>query len=479
MATRPDTIPEVVKKRLNLRNLLQGIDLTKTFPETPGPASAYQRVVDINPDCPPWPVFRGYYTFSFANAIIGHRLPTILGKAIEDDGIVDLLAYVKQLEGNGRLRPIIDDGEADIALWNKEIAKCFIGKDFMNATWLFAETYKYRRLRECFAVSKKRANVDVFFRPCDTFSGSRSLDAIFDLSTRFAKPYQHAVEIAGEQGPAEAIRFMFFELSQVCLWGNSTDLSLPINMTEKQIKSLQSTMNILGNHMNRLWEIIRDMKGKGPNGQGGRTDFVLDNVGFELYCDCVYADFPIQAVLVSEVRFHGKRYPWFVSDVTKKDWEWLLNIIVYGYLFPQASGVERESLSKLGQRWKQHPFWCTGFTFWDFRTEAPDLFLHLSESDLVVFKGDFNNRKVTYERLCAAPASTPFEEAIEPIASAAGAPRVCSMRTIKSNLVVGLGENGNEISAISDKEEDGLKISGKYAMVLVSEGRPGEPISFA
>jgi hypothetical protein len=26
--------------------------------------------------------------------------------------------------------------------------------DFMNAPWLFAEAYKYRRLRECFSVSK-------------------------------------------------------------------------------------------------------------------------------------------------------------------------------------------------------------------------------------------------------------------------------------------------------------------------------------
>lgn len=30
-------------------------------------------------------------------------------------------------------------------LWNKEIAKYFRGKDFMNAPWLFAEAYKYRR----------------------------------------------------------------------------------------------------------------------------------------------------------------------------------------------------------------------------------------------------------------------------------------------------------------------------------------------
>lgn len=38
------------------------------------------------------------------------------------------------------------------------------GKDFMNATWLFAEAYKYRRLRECFTMSKNFADYDVFFR---------------------------------------------------------------------------------------------------------------------------------------------------------------------------------------------------------------------------------------------------------------------------------------------------------------------------
>ena len=119
---------------------------------------------------------------------------------------------------------------------------------------------------------------------------------------------------AGER--LESLRLMFLELTQgkcraymrpvlslmlrappVCLWGNSTDLSLLINMTEEQIKSLQSTggealaeteKNILGNHMSRLWEVVRDLKKTARDGQGGRIDFVLDNAGFELYCDCVY-----------------------------------------------------------------------------------------------------------------------------------------------------------------------------------------------
>lgn len=76
---------------------------------------------------------------------MGHRLPTILGKAIDDtvrtlnersseDEIVDLVHCIERMDelmtdlsGNAKLRHIIDDGEADVSLWNKEIAKFFQG----------------------------------------------------------------------------------------------------------------------------------------------------------------------------------------------------------------------------------------------------------------------------------------------------------------------------------------------------------------
>ena len=64
------------------------------------------------------------------------------------------------------------------------------------------------------------------------------------------------------------------------------------------------------------------------------------------------ADYLIQSGLAKQVRFHGKRFAWFVSDVTKKDWNWLLNNMVYGELFKDVSEVERESLRKMGLRWK-------------------------------------------------------------------------------------------------------------------------------
>lgn len=237
---------------------------------------------------------------------MGKRLPTILGKAIDDtiktlneqsdeDLMIDLNKCIDRmnvlmhdLQNNAKLRPIIDDGEGDIPLWNREIAKFFKESTFLNSPWLFAEAYKYRRLHECFSISKYWSAYDVFFRQkCDTFS--RSSTAVFELSTRFADPFQYE-KGASEEEKLKARQLLFHELTQVCLWGNATDLSLLINMTEDDIKNLQSTggehlaateKNIIGNHLERIWQLVSNMK-------NGRIDFVLDNAGFELYCDCVY-----------------------------------------------------------------------------------------------------------------------------------------------------------------------------------------------
>lgn len=461
---------------------------------TDGASASYPRTASrVDPNNPPWPAYRGYHEYSFAHETMGKRLPTILGNAVNDviltlnqqydeEQITDLIAcmdrmnvLMKELQANKELRPIIDDEEGDVPLWNKAIAKYFKGKDFMNAPWLFAEAYKYRRLHECFSLSRYWKNYDVFFRQkCDTFS--RSGTAVFELSMRFATPQKQDSSLSHEEAQ-QVKKLLFLELTQVSLWGNATDLSLLINMTEEDIKKIQSTggehlasteKNILGNHLNRVWDLVANMK-------GGRIDIVLDNAGFELYCDCVYADWLIQSGIAREVHFHGKRLPWFVSDVTRKDWNWLLNMMVYGFLFPDASEAENQSLRQLGKRWKQyvaegkwvyeqHPFWCTGYTFWSISTEAPDLFHYLCESDLVIFKGDLNHRKLTYD--CQAPTNTPFDVAIGPLANEAGAPPVVSLRTIKSDVVVDVPL---EVSQRLDSEEPGWRISGKYAVVLLSD----------
>ena len=256
----------------------------------------------------------------------------------------------------------------------RAVAKYFRGKDYMNAPWLFAEAYKYRVLHSCFSRSKFFKSYDVFFRQkCETFS--RSSEAVFELATRFAAPYEPDTSLPADK-QLDAKRLLFHELTQVALWGNATDLSLLINMTEEDIKRLQasgseslaaSEKNIIGNHLEKVWQYVSSDKFGGSK-KGGRFDFVMDNAGFELYSDLVYADWLMQSGLASECRFHGKRFAWFVSDVTDADFKWLINQMVYGHLFPEASDEDLEALRTMGNRWRdyvakgkwvyeQHPFW--------------------------------------------------------------------------------------------------------------------------
>lgn len=171
--------------------------------------------------------------------------------------------------------------------------------------------------------------------------------------------------------------------------------------------------------------------------------------------------------------------------------------MVYGSLFSNGTDDQIASLRQMGQRWKQyeregkwvyeqHPFWCTGYTFWSINNEAPDLFQHLSESDLVIFKGDLNHRKlvsmntaesVLYSPLsfqtydCQTPSDLSFNMAIGPLANDEGAPPVASLRTIKSDVVVGVDQ---ATADRLDKEEPGWRISGKYAVVLLSDGHKSD-----
>lgn len=88
---------------------------------------------------------------------------------------------------------------------------------------------------------------------------------------------------------------------------------------------------------------------------------------------------------------------------------------------------------------------------------------------LISLLGDLNHRKLTMD--CHAPPTTPFSVAIGPLASEKGVPPVLSLRTIKSDVVVGLKQEDVERLNV---EEPGWKISAKYAVVLLTEGRKSE-----
>ena len=94
------------KTLLNLGNLPPKPD----YFATDEAASYPRRASLVDPNNPPWPAYRGYHEYSFAHETMGKRLPTILGKAIEDvyktlnqewreEVIVDLLQCIERMTG--------------------------------------------------------------------------------------------------------------------------------------------------------------------------------------------------------------------------------------------------------------------------------------------------------------------------------------------------------------------------------------------
>lgn len=73
------------------------------------------------------------------------------------------------------------------------------------------------------------------------------------------------------------------------------------------------------------------------------TDIVLDNAGFELFNDLIFADYLVTFGLANKIVFHVKKIPWFVSDVTPRDFE--MHFQLY------ESTIEGEHATKIKDSW--------------------------------------------------------------------------------------------------------------------------------
>lgn len=224
----------------------------------------------------------------------------------------------------------------------------------------------------------------------------------------------------------EAEKILFMEMCEICLWGNATDLSLLTSLTYEDIQMLQgsearkaSEKNILVNDLGRAYDTLKKAQKEGKKER--RVDIVLDNAGFELYVDLILAGFLLSAGLATHVVLHPKSIPWFVSDVVPADFAALLNALAQPQAFYSTPSEDEElagktpeplsqkevdELSFLFQTWsrfhaegqlmlRSNRFWTEGGSYWRLPASAPSLHEDLKESELVIFKGDLNYRKLT------------------------------------------------------------------------------------
>ena len=173
-----------------------------------------------------------------------------------------------------------------------------------------------------FAVSQHWKEYDVFYRQkMSSFGYSRK--AVVELASRYKSLVEEIEQQKANakstvpQNQAEAERVLFIELCEFCLWGNATDLSLLTNLSYSDVQALQGSEarksaeeNILVNDIGAAFEVLKLAK---SSDEGSKTKrcihIILDNAGFELYVDLVFAGYLIAADLATEVVLHPKEIP--------------------------------------------------------------------------------------------------------------------------------------------------------------------------
>ena len=389
------------------------------------------------------------------------------GKVIQ----AKLTSLKKSMLENAPLEPIPHDGRPDIDAYNDEF-NTLKDRKWQAAPWLYTECYMYRLIHTYFTLSTP------FWHSFDMFATSKrsslvgSKKGTIELVKRFravlqAIPEKQAVD-------EETEKAIFEEMIQISLWGNATDLSLLTSISVEELNSRQgkavresNKQNILVDDTEQVWSLLSRLR---SSGYPKDIHIVLDNAGFELLTDLVFAGYLISSGYAMKVVLHGKRMPWFVSDVNPEDLNYLIEGFANGTIYDDIDSADKDELREAGKYWKgliqsdmlefrAELFWTTQHPFGRLPIVEPGLFEDLADAELVVYKGDLNYRKLTYDGMW--PHSTPFSEALGPLAKKYDGQGVRSLvlRTAKADVCVGLKPGQDK-----DLEEDWTR-NGKYAMV--------------
>ncbi|KIL65759.1 hypothetical protein M378DRAFT_161764 [Amanita muscaria Koide BX008] len=419
----------------------------------------------------------------------GRRIDSIEAQYLEGKQIIARLSELKYHMGRDHpLLPIPDDGEPYVDLYNEHLRKLQEnGKGtWFTAPWLYAECYLYRLIRSYFVQTTHWKDHDPFF-PQKLKTFKQSGNSILQIATTM-----HEMEIGKDAlTDTNKLEILFREMVQMCLWGNATDLSLLTHLSASDIERLQSVGRdaqaarqhfILRDDQNKVWEHISKLK-------RARIDFVLDNAGFELLTDLVFADFLVTFTpFVGKVVFHPKLIPWFVSDVTPPDFVATLASLKDAPAFfainAPSSAASFEHLGAMVARWQKYldegvfslsvpldtplgtgntpqtandAYWTSPLPYWEMQSDAPALHGDLKSSELVIFKGDLNYRKLTGD--IKWPAWTDFAEALGPLA---GSFPLLSLRTNKADVVVGVDR---DVAERLDRSGEKWRVDGSYALI--------------
>ncbi|KFM76512.1 hypothetical protein X975_12012, partial [Stegodyphus mimosarum] len=393
-----------------------------------------------------------------------------------------LSALQNEMVTNKPILPLVDD-LPDVKFWNDYLEKQKVLHGFTPAwyesSWLYVECYLYRRIKQAFQLSSALKEYDPFRKQKnESFLSEMDsvvylLSALNDILLKFQnrgskEDIYNAFRMFLQGGhkeilPTSALLASVLvtgrEEMQVALWGNKWDLSISSgkeNVHDNPLLHLEEMKEkIIVDDTEVVWQILQDASNTSNEVQ---IDIVLDNAGFELFVDLCFMHFLQATNLVKKIRFHVKCMPWFVSDTLQIDLEWLLKTL---------SESDNEILIKYSKEWSEkfslgewtiekEIFWTLPHDYSEMKTTDANLYNKLSQSHIVIFKGDLNYRKLTGDRQWIE--TTPFIEALNGFLPTS----IVSLRTVKANVIVGLkagiAENLSKIST-------NWKFSGDFAVI--------------
>ena len=393
---------------------------------------------------------RGAELGTFAHLTVSERMPRIGRQVLAENDFPP--AVVSRLETLiaelpfGRVRPLEDAAAPDASDWDGYV-RPYLGQNWLQVPWFFAESYYYRRILEATG----------YFRPgplhgVDPYLNQKrlALEAARPAIRMLAKELDPALRkpTADRRREADAIRRLMVKN----VWGNQADLSI-WSMSDEDRPDHQALdqqqahllVDDTGTVINRLLK---------PGSQLKRVDFILDNFGPELAYDIGLADYLLSTNTAGSVRFHARAHPTFVSDTLIKDIHFAVS---------DLSSSEDPHVRALGARLREHLrtrrlqlcddfFWTSPCSFW----EMPErIRQELAGADLVISKGDYNYRRLTGDRHW--PPTTPFADVVGYFP----APLVI-LRVLKSETILGLRPGKAEAL---DKQDPGWLVNGKWGVI--------------
>ena len=407
---------------------------------------------------PPIPEpLRGAELGTFAHMTVTERMPRIGRQVLaENDFSPPVAARLETLLAElpfGRVRPLEDASAPDAADWDGYMSH-YLGYNWLQVPWFFAESYFYRRILEATGYFQPGQGQGV-----DPYPNQKrlALEAARPATSALAKELDTALgkPTVSRGGVADTIRSLI--LSNC--WGNQADLSL-WSMNDKdrpdhQALDQQQAHLLVDDTATVIDHLLR------PGSQPKRVDFILDNFGPELAYDLGLADYLLSTNTAGSVRFHARVHPTFVSDTLIKD--------IY-FAIDDSISSEDPYVQALGARLREHLharrlqlcddfFWTSPSSFW----EMPErIRQELAGSDLVISKGDYNYRRLTGDRHW--PPTTPFADVVGYFPAP-----LLTLRVLKSETILGLGSGKAEAL---DQGDPGWLVNGRWGVIQLFHEQP-------